>query len=188
MIECINIVILELGKIVKFIIMEAKNNLLIYVVEDNKIYNRFISEYLKKQGYINVKSFFSGEECMKKVSGGESPNVVIQDYFLDDCTGIEVMRDVKKHSRKSEFIFLTVNGSLEEAVNTVKLGAFDYILKDKDITLKKVVDNIEEIETLSKLTKKHSVIKQAKIISIIILATIVLFALLHYLFNAFGIN
>jgi len=46
--------------------MDAKNNLLIYVVEDNKIYNRFISEYLKKQGYFNVKSFLSGEECIKK--------------------------------------------------------------------------------------------------------------------------
>ena len=163
--------------------MEAKNDLLIYVVEDNKIYNRFISEYLKKQGYTNVKSFFTGEECVKKVSGGEYPAVVIQDYFLDDCTGIEVMRDVKKHSKKSEFVFLTVNGSLEEAVSTVKLGAFDYILKDKDITLKKVVDNIEEIEALSKLQKKHNVIKQAKILSLFILAIIVLFALLQFFYN-----
>ncbi len=168
--------------------MDAKNNLLIYVVEDNKIYNRFISEYLKKQGYFNVKSFLSGEECMKKVSGGESPDIVIQDYFLVDCTGIEVMRDVKKHSKKSEFIFLTVNGSLEEVVSTVKLGAFDYILKNKDITLKKVVDSIEEIETLIKLRKKHSVIKQAIILSLIILVLIVLFALLHFLYNAFGIK
>ncbi len=64
--------------------MDAKNNLLIYVVEDNKIYNRFISEYLKKQGYFNVKTFHRGEDCMKIVSRGESPDIVIQDYFLDD--------------------------------------------------------------------------------------------------------
>ncbi len=127
------------------------------------------ASWFKKQGYSNVKSFLKGEECIKKVLGGESPDVVIQDYYLDDCTGIEVMKEVKKHNKKSEFIFLTVNGSLEEAVNTVKLGAFDYILKDKDVTLKKVVDNIEEIETLITLRKKHSVIKQAIILSLFIL-------------------
>ena len=167
--------------------MDSKKRLLIYVVEDNKIYNHFVSEYLKKLGY-NVKSFLSGKECMKKVSEGESPDIVIQDYFLDDSTGIEVMKEVKKHSKKSEFIFLTVNGSLEEAVSTVKLGAFDYILKNKDITLKKVVDNIEEIEILNNLRKKHSVIKQAIILSVFILVIIILFALLHFLYNAFGIN
>lgn len=168
--------------------MDAKNNLLIYVVEGNKIYNHIISEYLKKQGYSNVKSFLKGEECIKKVLEGESPDVVIQDYYLDDCTGIEVMKEVKKHNNKSEFIFLTVNGSLEEAVNTVKLGAFDYIPKDKDVTLKMVVDNIEEIEALITLRKKHSVIKQAIILSLFILVIIVLFALLHFLYNAFGIK
>ena len=132
-----------------------------------------------------MKSFLSEKEYINVVSGGESPDVVIQDYFLDDCTGIEVMKEVKKHCKKSEFIFLTVNGSLEEAVNTVKLGAFDYILKDKDVTLKKVVDNIEEIETLFELRNKYGVIKKAKILSVIFLVIIVLFAVLHFFFNAF---
>ena len=168
--------------------MDSKNNLLIYVVEDNKIYNHFITQYLKKQGYSNVKSFLLGKECIDLVAGGEMPDIVIQDYFLDDCTGIEVMKDVKKHSKKSEFIFLTVNGSLEEAVKTIKLGAFDYILKDKDVTLKKVADNIEEIATLFELRKKHIVIRIAKILSLIVLVFIVLFAVLHFFFNAFGIT
>ena len=164
----------------KFKSMEAKSNLLIYVVEDNKIYNHFITEYLKKQGYLNIKSFLRGDDCMKEVSQGKYPDIVIQDYFLEDCTGIEVMKNVKKHCKTTEFIFLTVNGSLEEAVNTVKLGAFDYILKDKDVTLKKVVNNIEEIETLIELRKKHKGIGLAKILSVIVLVVIVLFAVLYF--------
>ncbi|NOR75785.1 MAG: response regulator [Draconibacterium sp.] len=159
--------------------MDTKKSLLIYVVEDNKIYNYFVCEYLKKINYLNVKSFLSGKECLKTVSEGESPDIVIQDYFLDDSTGIEVMLGVKKHSKKSEFIFLTVNGSLEEAVNTVKLGAYDYILKDNDATLKKVVSNIHEIEKLIELQKRNKNIWRAKIISVIILVLIVLFAMLQ---------
>ncbi len=161
--------------------MDYKKSLLIYVVEDNKTYNYFISEYLKKQGFLRVKSFLSGKECLRIVSEGESPDIVIQDYFLGDSTGIEVMKEVKEHSKKSEFIFLTVNGSLEEAVETVKLGAYDYILKDNNTTLKKLVDNIEEIEILFELRKKNKVIRQAIILSASVLVVIVLAAIFYFL-------
>lgn len=168
--------------------MDAKNDLLIYVVEDNKIYNHFVCEYLRKLKYSNVKSFLSGKNCIETVLKGESPDIVIQDYFLDDCTGIEVMKGVKKHSKNSEFIFLTVNGSLEEAVNTVKMGAYDYILKDNDTTLEKVAKNIEDLIILIHRRKKNKTIRLAMVVSAFILILIVLFALLHFLYDAFGIK
>jgi DNA-binding NtrC family response regulator len=167
--------------------MNLKNETLIYVVEDNKIYNHFICENLRKLNYRNVKSFLSGKECIKRVAGGESPNVVIQDYFLNDMKGTEVMLAVKKHSKKSEFIFLTVNVSLEEAVQSVKLGAFDYILKEKDATLKKVVDNIEEIVMFQHKQKKTKVIRIAMIASVFVLIDIVIFGILHFFYDAFGL-
>lgn len=168
--------------------MNLKKDTLIYVVEDNRIYNHFICENLKKLNFSNVKSFLSGKECIEKVAKGESPDVVIQDYFLNDLTGVEVMEAVKKRSKKSEFIFLTVNASLEEAVQSVKHGAFDYILKEKDATLKKVVDNIEEIVMLKHKQKKSGILRIAMIVSVFILVDIVIFALLHFFYNAFGLS
>jgi CheY-like chemotaxis protein len=70
--------------------MDIKKSLLIYVVEDNQVYNRMVCENLKKQNYTNVKSFISGDECIKTVMNGEKPDIVIQDYFLDDINGIDV--------------------------------------------------------------------------------------------------
>jgi DNA-binding NtrC family response regulator len=167
--------------------MTTKNNLLIYVVEDNKIYNRLVCEYLKKQNYSNVKSFLSGKECIKQVLKGEHPDIVIQDYHLGDSTGIDVLKNVKKHNKKSEFIFLTANESMEVAVNTIKYGAYDYIVKDNDLALKKVVFKMEKIFREITRQKKDEIIKQVMVISIIVLIIIVIFAILHIVFNAFGI-
>ena len=168
--------------------MKNKRDLLIYVVEDNKIYNRLVCEYLKKQNYTNVKSFLSGKECINQVVKGEHPDIVIEDYHLGDSTGIDVLKNVKKHCKKSEFIFLTANESMEVAVNTIKYGAYDYIVKDNDLALKKVVFKMEKIARAIVRKKKDDVIKQVMIISIIVLVIIVLFAILHVVFNAFGIS
>lgn len=168
--------------------MKARKNILIYVVEDNKIYNRLVCEYLKKQKYTNVKSFLSGKECIKQVSKGEYPDIVIQDYHLGDLTGIDVLKNVKKHCKKSEFIFLTANESMEVAVNTIKYGAYDYIVKDTDLALKKVVFKMEKIIHGLDRQNNDNITKQAMIISIFILVLIVLFAMLHIFFNAFGLE
>lgn len=168
--------------------MNAKKSLLIYVVEDNKIYNRLVCEYLKNQNYKNVISFHSGKECVKKVVGGESPDIVIQDYFLEDSTGIDVLQNVKKHSKNTEFIFLTANEDMEVAVNTIKYGAFDYIIKNTDVALKKVDIKIEKIVQLLELKKNNRIIKKAMISAVLFLILIVFFSMLHILFDAFGLK
>jgi DNA-binding NtrC family response regulator len=168
--------------------MSANTNLLIYVVEDNKMYNKIVSEFLIKQGYTNVKSFLSGKECVRTVKGGESPDIVIQDYHLQDSTGIDVLINVKKHSKNSEFIFLTANEDMEVAVNSIKYGAFDYIIKDSELSLKKVLHKIEKISKLIQLQRRNKVIKSAMIASLCILVAIIIFTAMHTFFDAFGLQ
>lgn len=168
--------------------MSVDKNLLIYVVEDNKMYNRMVTEFLKKQGFKNVKSFFCGKDCIKAVKGGESPDIVVQDYHLDDLTGIDVLINVKKFSKTSEFIFLTANENMEVAVNSIKYGAYDYIIKDNDMAFQKVAHKIEKISKLIVLERRNKVIKTAMIAALCVLVAIVMFTVLHTFFNAFGLQ
>lgn len=168
--------------------MGANRNLLVYVVEDNKLYNKVVSDYLSKQGFKNIKSFLSGKECVKTVKAGESPDIVIQDYHLEDSTGIDVLLNVKKYSKTSEFIFLTANEDMDVAVNSIKYGAYDYIIKDNDVALKKVLYKIGKISKLIELEKRNKFIRKAMIISLVILVAIVIFTFLHTFFNAFGLQ
>ena len=167
--------------------MDIKKSLLIYVVEDNVLYNKLISESLKNNGYQKVVSFFKGQPCVNEVVGGERPDIVIQDYFLDDINGLEVLQKVKKHSQKSEFIFLTANENMEVAVNSIKFGAYDYIIKDSEIAIQKMLSKITKITKLIELQKRNNFIKKAMILSVTILVLIVILAVLHGMFDAFGI-
>lgn len=167
--------------------MDIKKSLLIYVVEDNVLYNKLISENLKNNGYQKVVSFFKGQPCVNEVVGGERPDIVIQDYFLDDINGLEVLQKVKKHSQKSEFIFLTANENMEVAVNSIKFGAYDYIIKDSEIAIQKMLSKISKITKLIELQKRNNFIKKAMILSVTILVLIVILAILHGMFDAFGI-
>ncbi|KAF0237577.1 MAG: hypothetical protein FD181_1815 [Prolixibacteraceae bacterium] len=159
--------------------MAAKINNLIFVVEDNKVYNKLITEHLKKQNFTQVKYFFSGEECLKAVEGGELPDIVIQDYFLEKMNGIDVLIKMKKLSPKSQFIFLTSHDNIEVAINTIKFGAYDYIIKD-NVTLDKLIDRVHKIRKVILLEKQNKQIKKFMILFGIVTLIIVVFYILYF--------
>jgi len=168
--------------------MDVNKNLLIYVVEDNRVYNKLVVKFLNDQGFANVKPFHAGKECIMEVKNGGRPNIVIQDYNLEDMTGLDVLVNVKKVSKKTEFIFFTGNESMEVAINTIKYGAYDYIVKDNDIAFKKMVDKIGKISRLQELQGKNSTTNKLMLIIIAILVAIVIFFILHFAYNAFGLR
>lgn len=133
--------------------MQNTNNPLIFVVEDNQMYNKLVVSYLKTNKFTNVESFYTGEEVLKNMN--RNPDIVIQDYLLDGMTGIEVLIKAKKISPNVEFIFLSGNDSIDIAINSMKYGAYNYIVKDQ-MALQKLVEKIQKINSVSKLveTKK----------------------------------
>jgi DNA-binding NtrC family response regulator len=167
--------------------MAAKKNFLIYVVEDNKVYNKLLTEYLNKQGYKNIRAFFSGEACVSAIQKGDNPDIVIQDYFLEEMNGLDVLKKARELSPESEFIFLTNNENMEVAVNTIKYGAYDYIIKDQ-ITLDKVIDRIQKISKFKTLKRTNRQIRQMMILFSVVVLLIVLFAFLYFVVDIFGVN
>ncbi|WP_162304586.1 response regulator [Maribellus luteus] len=163
-------------------------NLLIYVVEDNKLFNKIVVDYLQKQGFRRIKFFYNGQDCLNAVKSGEHPDIVIQDYHLEDSTGIAVLQAVKKRSKCSEFIFLTANEDMEVAVNSIKYGAFDYIIKDNDLALKKVYNKIEKISKMLELEKRNQLIQRMMVVILIVLVTITILMVLHGVFDLFGLK
>ena len=160
-------------------------NNLIYVVEDNKVYNRLVVQYLNKKNFHNVKSFYAGVDCIKSIQEGEQPDVIIQDYYMDGMNGLQVLQRVKKLSPKTEFIFLTANESTEVAVNSMKYGAYDYIIKD-EVALDKANDKIRKIIQVKQLKKRNKNIRKYMIITLVVLVVIVIFSVLLYTSDYFS--
>jgi len=163
----------------------VNKNLLVFVVEDNKLYHKLVVDFLRKQGLKRVKSFYNAEDCLAAVNKGERPDIVIEDYHLNDTTGIAVLQEVKKISERTEFIFLTSHEDMEVAVNSIKYGAFDYIIKDNDIALKKVYNKIGKISKIIELEKRNRFVQNAMAVSLAILVAIVVLVALREIFNVF---
>jgi DNA-binding NtrC family response regulator len=122
--------------------MQNLEDPLIFIVEDNSIYNKIIASHLRSKKFQRIESYLSGEECLKNLY--KKPDIVIQDYLLDGISGIEVLRTAKKKLPGTEFIFLSGQDDLIIAVNSIKYGAIDYIVKNQ-FALNKLMDNIDKI-------------------------------------------
>lgn len=160
--------------------MENQKYPLIFIVEDNTVYNKLIANHLRLHKFARTVSFHSGEECLKNLD--QKPDIIIQDYLLDGMTGIDVLKATRKKNPETEFIFLSGQNDIELAINSMKYGACDYIIKDQ-YALKKLTDKINKIITIHELVTSNKRYKLGITMFLIALAVIVLiFAGLAFLF------
>lgn len=103
----------------------------VFVVEDNEWYNKLLVYTLSLNPDYLVKSFFSGGEVLKHID--ENPSVITIDYRLPDMDGEELMGKIKAKCPDAEVIIISEQDDIKTAVNLLKEGAYDYIVKEKDI-------------------------------------------------------
>lgn len=156
--------------------MQNIKNPLIFVVEDNQMYNKLVVSYLKTNKLTNVESYLSGEEALQNMH--KNPDIVIQDYLLEGMTGIEVLIKAKKSNPNVEFIFLSGQDSIDIAINSMKYGAYDYIVKDQ-MALQKLVNKIHKISSITELVKSNKRYRVGVILffvalGLLVIATIIL--------------
>jgi DNA-binding NtrC family response regulator len=165
--------------------MQNTKNPLIFVVEDNQMYNKLVVSYLKTNKLTNVESFLSGEEALNHMT--KNPDIIIQDYLLEGMTGIEVLIKAKKTNPDVEFIFLSGQDSIDIAINSMKYGAYDYIVKDQ-MALQKMVNKINKITSVTELVKSNKRYKVGVVLffvglAMLVIATIALAFLYPHIFG-----
>lgn len=107
----------------------------IVVVEDDEMFSMFLTHYLRNNmGDINVNVCASGEEGVQTILATE-PDAVILDYYLDDMTGLEILRKVKAQLPNLIVIVLSAQKKIDTAVELLKEGANAYISKSPDSAL-----------------------------------------------------
>jgi DNA-binding NtrC family response regulator len=153
---------------------------LIFIVEDNSVYNKLIANHLHTHKLIHTESFLSGEECLKNIH--RRPDIIIQDYLLNGINGIEVLLATKKKYPEINFIFLSGQDNMEVAINSIKFGAYDYIIKDQN-ALNKLTDKINKLIVTHQVIYNNKRFKHGITLFFIALAIIILiFAALTILF------
>jgi two-component system response regulator AtoC len=99
----------------------------ILVVDDEPILRDSLEVALKTSGY-EVMTARTGEEGLERFKK-ESPDLVLLDHWLPGINGDEVLRRIKEEDPEIPIIIMTAQGSIELAVNSMKMGAFDFLVK-----------------------------------------------------------
>jgi DNA-binding NtrC family response regulator len=102
----------------------------ILLVDDENDFVEMLSLRLQEVGEKVVEAY-SGRECLEKLEQTDI-DVVILDVKMPGMDGIETLQEIKKHYPLVEVIMLTGHGTTKTAVEGMKLGAFDYLLKPAD--------------------------------------------------------
>ena len=124
------------------------NNFRILVVDDERPLTALLSRILTQAGY-QVKPVNSGIKALG-IIGDFSPNLVITDLKMPDVSGLDLLRKVRSERPEIDFIILTAYATVENAVEAMKEGALDYLikpLKDPD-ELRIAVSRVVERQTL----------------------------------------
>ncbi|GAB4387561.1 MAG: hypothetical protein Kow0025_01830 [Thermodesulfovibrionales bacterium] len=105
---------------------------LVLIIEDDENMANLERRFLEKDGFRALVAH-SGGEALDMMKEGASPDLLLIDYRLPDMTGVEVMRRVKAELGKSvPSVIVTGGGDESIAVSAMKLGARDYIVKDRE--------------------------------------------------------
>ncbi|RJR34787.1 MAG: response regulator [Desulfobacteraceae bacterium] len=84
---------------------------------------------------LDVVAAYSGTEALKELDKRPSIEVVILDVKMPEMDGIDTLREIKRKHPLVEVIMLTGHATIESAIEGMKLGAFDYLMKPSDMDL-----------------------------------------------------
>ena len=109
----------------------------ILVVDDDEAIRSVLNDYLVALGY-DVTMAIDGEDALKKFIPGVF-DCVISDLMMPKITGLDLVKMIRTHDKKVFFVMITGYPSIDSAVNAIKEGAYDYLIKPfhmEDIRIK----------------------------------------------------
>ena len=133
----------------------------VLLVDDEKEFVQSLSERLELR-QIATKSVFSGDDALALIRQ-EDFDVVVLDVLMPGRDGIATLREIRQLQPLLQVIMLTGNATVETAIEGMKLGAFDYLMKPTETE-----DLVKKINAAAKIKQEHDErIQQAEIQNII---------------------
>jgi DNA-binding NtrC family response regulator len=148
------------------------SNIKILIVDDELIMRESLAGWLERDGHI-VQTAASGEEALEKIKKTQF-NIFLVDIKMEGMSGLDVLRSVKESDPDAEVVMITAYGSIPSAIEAMKDGAFDYMLKPFDpnelgVLIEKIIrhqdqarENIYLKEQYKERTRFESMIGQSR--------------------------
>ena len=144
----------------------------ILIVDDELIMRESLAGWLERDGH-DVEKTGSGEACLELLKHTRF-DILLLDIKMDGMSGLDVLKHVKENDPDVSVVMITAYGSISTAIEAMKNGAFDYLLKPFDpeelgILIEKIIEyqarikeNIFLKEQFKERTRFESMIGQSK--------------------------
>ncbi len=104
----------------------------IFVTDDDEVVRSSITRRLTRDQH-DVRSFDSGEALLEGLDH-DIPDMILLDLKMSGMTGIETLKHIRPKAPQTLVILLTAYGTIEDAVEAMRLGAYDFLIKSVDLS------------------------------------------------------
>ena len=107
----------------------------IFVVDDDEMLSMALEDYIERKTDYEVHLFNTGEDCLEHIV--ELPDIIVLDYNLnsvkkDAANGLIILEAIKKQNENIKIVMLSSQDASWLILQTVKMGAAEYIVKDEN--------------------------------------------------------
>ena len=128
----------------------------ILVVDDEESFRHMLSVILVKEGY-EVETSSNGEEGLQKVAAS-SFDQVLCDIRMPRMDGLAFLQEVRKRGMEPSIIVMSAYGTMDTAIEAMKLGAYDYI--SKPFKPDEIILTLRKAEEREQLRKENEFLKK----------------------------
>src|SRR5262249_7551300 len=129
----------------------------VLVVDDEKVIREILSDFLTMEGYV-VRTVEDGESALRELMR-RSYNLVISDMKMPNMGGLELLERINEHKINVLTVIMTGFGTVETAIEAMKKGAYDYILKP--FKVEEVVHVVQRGIDRQRLAQENIKLKEA---------------------------
>ncbi len=138
----------------------AEKKRLIFLVDDEPIQNEMLKDYLSERFLYDIRVFDSGEDALQNMN--LEPEIMVLDYHLEGKksgakNGVEILKEVKDRYPATEVIMLSGQDKIEVAVDSIKYGAYDYVVKGETAfsRMENAMNNVSELHKMKVVNRAY---------------------------------
>jgi len=131
----------------------------VLIVDDEPSILHSLSGLLADEGF-EVLTALNGYEALKVIAS-DSPDLVLLDIWMPGIDGIETLKEIKKDNPYIQVVIITGHGTIDTAVEAIKLGAFGFI--EKPLSIDKVIVSINNALNFRRLEEENRYLRKKTI-------------------------
>lgn len=131
--------------------MTTSHSLRIFLVDDDLFFLTSLGKQLSNLGFTDVHEFSNGLDCLDALT--LKPNVVFLDHQMDTLSGYDALKKIKRFNPDIFVVMISGQEDIKTAVDSLKHGAFDYLLKS-DVSEESIGKTLAKIDHVLEMQER----------------------------------